>query len=63
VLAAPGILFLVPGSLGFRSVSALLDEDTMTAVDAWSGMVLTAVSLAAGLLLSSVVLTPQRGKG
>jgi uncharacterized membrane protein YjjP (DUF1212 family) len=60
VLIVPGILLLVPGSLGFNSVTALLDQNVVRGVAAWSAMVTTAVALAAGLLLSNVLLPPQR---
>lgn len=61
-IMVPGILLLVPGSLGFSSVTALLDENVVAGVDAWSKMLLTAVSLASGLLLANVVLPPRRGE-
>jgi len=55
VLIVPGILLLVPGSLGFHSITALLDQNVTRGVAAWSQMLITAVSLAAGLLLSNVL--------
>ncbi len=60
VLIVPGILLLVPGSLGFNSVTALLDQNVVRGVAAWSAMLVTAVALAAGLLLSNVLLPPKR---
>jgi uncharacterized membrane protein YjjP (DUF1212 family) len=59
VVQVPGILVLVPGSIGFRGITALIDEHLETGFAAWSGMLLTAVALAAGLLLSNVVLPPR----
>lgn len=59
VVQVPGILVLVPGSIGFRGITALIDENLTTGFAAWSGMLLTAVALAAGLLLSNVVLPPR----
>lgn len=55
----PGVLLLVPGSLGFRSMTALLDANTMAGVDTAFSMLLTAISLAAGLLVASVFLPPS----
>ena len=54
----PGVLMLVPGSLGFRSLTALLDANVIAGVDTAFNMVLTAASLAAGLLVASLVLPP-----
>jgi uncharacterized membrane protein YjjB (DUF3815 family) len=55
----PGILVLVPGSIGFQSLAWLLDRETVPGVEAAFRMVLVAVSLATGLVLSNVVL-PER---
>jgi uncharacterized membrane protein YjjP (DUF1212 family) len=60
VLIVPGILLLVPGSLGFHSVTELLDQNITRGFASWSAMVVTAVALAAGLLLSNVILPPRR---
>jgi uncharacterized membrane protein YjjB (DUF3815 family) len=56
----PGILMLVPGSIGFRSLAWLLDRETVPGVEAAFRMVLVAVSLATGLVLASVVLPERR---
>ncbi len=50
----PGILPLVPGSLGFRSLSALLANDVVSGIQAGFTMILMALSLVAGLLLASL---------
>ena len=55
VVLVPGILLLVPGSIGYRSMSSLLQRDTIAGVDTAFTMVLTAVSLVAGLLIASVL--------
>jgi hypothetical protein len=46
----PALLLLVPGSLGFQSLSRLLDRETVPGVEAAFRMTLVAVSLAMGLL-------------
>lgn len=56
----PGVLLLVPGSLGFQSMSALLDANTMAGVETAFSMLLTAISLAAGLLVANLLLPPSR---
>ena len=55
VVLVPGILLLVPGSIGYRSMSALMERDTVSGIDTAFTMVLTAVSLVAGLLIAGVL--------
>lgn len=56
----PGVLLLVPGSIGFRSVSGLLRGEVLGAVGSAFEMVMVAVALAVGLLVANVVLSPRR---
>jgi uncharacterized membrane protein YjjP (DUF1212 family) len=56
----PGVLLLVPGSIGFRSLALLLDQKVVGGVDAAFTTLLTATSLVAGLLLADVVLPARR---
>ncbi len=56
----PGIMLLVPGSLGFQSVTAFVDADTLGGVQAASSMVLVAVGLVVGLLLANAACAPRR---
>jgi uncharacterized membrane protein YjjB (DUF3815 family) len=58
VAVVPGLLVLVPGGIGFQSVSALMGHDTISGVEAAFRMVLVAVSLAMGLLTANAVLPP-----
>ncbi len=60
VPGVPGIMLLVPGSLGFRSVTSFVDADTIGGVQAASSMVLVAVGLAVGLLLANAAVAPRR---
>ena len=53
--SVPGILLLVPGSVGFRSLASLLDQQVLVGVETAFNMILMAVSLAAGLLIANVV--------
>ncbi len=59
VALVPGILLLVPGSIGFQSLSSLLGRDTIVGVEAAFRMTLVAVSLVTGLLFAGVLL-PER---
>ncbi len=59
VALVPGVLLLVPGSIGYRSLTSLLDQNVIVGVTAGFTMILTAVAIAAGFLVSSV-LVPTR---
>src|SRR5262249_6153635 len=54
VFIVPGVLILVPGSAGFRSLLQLLTGDTVTGIDAGFDTFVTAISIAYGLMLSTV---------
>ncbi len=55
VVLVPGVLMLVPGSVGFRSVLALLEREVVAGVDTAFQMILVAMALVAGLLMANVV--------
>ena len=48
----PGLLALVPGSMGFRGVHALIEQDSAVGVALVTNMALTGAVLAVGLLLA-----------
>jgi len=60
LIQLPGLMVLVPGSLGFRSVAALLEENTLAGVQSAFTVVLVAISLAMGLLIASAIVPPRR---
>lgn len=60
ICAIPGIILLVPGSLGFRSLSAFLDQEAIRGLEAAVLAVVVALALATGLLLANVLLPPKR---
>lgn len=55
VTTVPAFFLLVPGSIGFRSVAALVSRDVIPGVDTAFRMVLMAVALAAGLLVANLI--------
>jgi uncharacterized membrane protein YjjP (DUF1212 family) len=63
VVMVPGILLLVPGSLGFRGFAALMDAATMQGLEAAVAAVLVAASLVAGLLVAHAVVPERRDSG
>ncbi|MEM9462562.1 MAG: threonine/serine exporter family protein [Myxococcota bacterium] len=60
VLRLPGLLLLVPGSLGFRSVASLLDADAVAGTDGLFRVALVAVALAAGSFAADLLVPPRR---
>lgn len=60
VTLTPGILVLVPGSLGYRSLTAFLDNDTIAGIDLAFQMVIVAVALVGGILTANVLVPPRR---
>jgi len=60
VVLVPGILLLVPGSIGYRSMASLMERDTVAGIDTAFTMILTAVSLVAGLLIAGVLVPEPR---
>jgi len=59
----PGILLLVPGSIGFRSLLSLMDREAVVGLQTAFSMTMTAVALAAGLLIAGVVAPESRVRG
>ena len=59
VFIVPGVLMLVPGSAGYNSVLRLVTDQTINGITAGFDTFVTAISIAYGLMVSSVVL-PRR---
>ena len=59
VVTVPGLLLLVPGSVGYLALSALLDRQTLSGLEAGFRMVLSAVSLVMGLVFANVLVSPR----
>ncbi len=55
VTVVPGLLILVPGSIGFRSVTSLLGQQVEAGVSTGFRVLIVGISLAAGLLAGTVV--------
>ncbi len=66
VTQVPGLLILVPGSIGFRSVTSMLGNETVLGIDSAFRVAIVGISLAAGLLAGNVVTgiaKPEFAKG
>ena len=55
VTQVPGLLILVPGSIGFRSVTSLLGQEVETGIQTGFRVAIVGISLAAGILAGNVV--------
>jgi len=60
ITQVPGIMLLVPGSVGFRALAALMDEKIVSGVDTTFKMILTAMALVAGTLMANIVAPSRR---
>lgn len=59
VMVVPSLIMLVPGSIGYRSLSFLMQRDVVGGIDSAVTTLLAGVSLVAGLLLANVLLPPR----
>ena len=59
IMHLPGLILLVPGSIGMRSLTALLDQNVISGIETafLAGMV--AVALTTGMILASVLIPPR----
>lgn len=55
----PGLIVLVPGSIGFRSLSALLSDDVVGGLSSGFSAIVIALSLVTGLLVANLVTRPR----
>ncbi|MEZ4449204.1 MAG: threonine/serine exporter family protein [Nannocystaceae bacterium] len=60
IAVVPGLMLLVPGSLGVRSLRALLADDVVGGVEIGFAMAFVAAALVSGLLLANVLVDPRR---
>ncbi|MEM7264200.1 MAG: threonine/serine exporter family protein, partial [Planctomycetota bacterium] len=55
----PGLLLLVPGTLGIRSLQALVTKNVPAGIEAAFTMALIAISLVVGLFLANLTFRPR----
>jgi uncharacterized membrane protein YjjB (DUF3815 family) len=60
-MLVPGIILLVPGSIGFKSITSLVNEQTLNGIESAFTTLLSAASLTAGLLFSNMIVRLNRG--
>ncbi len=60
VMLMPGIILLVPGSVGFQSLSLLVEHDIIAGLDTAFKMSFVGFALVTGLLFSNLLLPPKQ---
>lgn len=60
IIRVPGIILLVPGSTGFKSLSFLFERDVFLGLDAAFSVMTILISLVAGLLFGNLLVPPRR---
>ena len=60
LMLVPGIMLIVPGSVGFRSISKMLEQDIVGGIEFGFTMVMTGVALVTGLLIAGGIVSPRR---
>lgn len=60
LVLVPGILFLVPGSVGFLGIRSMLEDDVTTGIETFFRMFLVAMAIAAGVLVATAAVPPRR---
>ncbi len=56
----PGIILLVPGSMGYRSFSFLFEKDIVGGLGTAFGMITLAMALVVGIFLGNILVKPRR---
>lgn len=60
LIREPGIILLVPGSVGFRTLSFVFERDVMLGIDTGITLLTLLVALVAGLLFGDLLVPPRR---
>lgn len=60
LIRVPGIILLVPGSLGFRSFNFVFERDVMLGLDLAFAVITALIALVAGILFGNLLLPPRR---
>jgi uncharacterized membrane protein YjjP (DUF1212 family) len=60
ITLVPGIMLLVPGAIGFRSISSFLAQDALAGVQTAFTVAIIATAIVTGLLLANVLVRPRQ---
>ena len=60
LIRVPGIILLVPGSVGFRSITLMMERDVMMGLDTAFTLLNALIALVAGVLFGNLLVAPRR---
>ncbi|MFK8012794.1 MAG: threonine/serine exporter ThrE family protein [Marinicellaceae bacterium] len=60
IMHIPGVMLLVPGSIGFKSLEAMLHNQTLDGIQTAFSALLVAVALAVGLIAGNLFVPPRK---
>ncbi|MEM9644899.1 MAG: threonine/serine exporter family protein [Planctomycetota bacterium] len=60
ITQTPGLLILVPGAVGYASLTAMIENDTLRGIELAFSMATIGVALVGGLLLANQLISPRR---
>jgi uncharacterized membrane protein YjjB (DUF3815 family) len=60
LIRVPGIILLVPGSLGFRSFNFVFERDVMQGLDTAFAVIAALIALVAGILFGNLLMPTRR---
>lgn len=60
IMHIPGVMLLVPGSIGFKSLEAMMDNQTLDGIQTAFSALLVAVALAVGLIAGNLFVPPRK---
>lgn len=60
ITVVPGIMVLVPGSVGYRSIESMMAQDVVGGLATAFSMVFVLVGMATGLVLGNALVSPRR---
>jgi uncharacterized membrane protein YjjB (DUF3815 family) len=56
----PGIILLVPGSVGYRGMTSLFERDVIGGMDTAFTMITLAMALVVGVFFGNILVKPRR---
>jgi uncharacterized membrane protein YjjB (DUF3815 family) len=60
LMTLPGIIFLVPGSLSFQSLSFFADQETLLGIQLGIQILFQAIGIVTGLFVGNLLVNPRR---
>ncbi len=60
LIRVPGIILMVPGSVGFRGISSLFEQDVVLGLDTAMHLTVILVALVGGMLIGNVLMPARR---